>query len=261
MKSILDEICARSMEDLRPFMTEANFEAMLGRAKVRAPRAPFKDALLGGGKFPAVIAELKKASPSAGLIRGDFDARGLARSLESAGASALSVLTERNYFLGSLDNLSASAGMVKIPLLRKDFIYCEYQICEAAVFGASAVLLIAAMLDAEKFARLYKFAKSLGLDVLAEAHDEFEIAMLLENGADIVGVNCRDLKNFHTDFSVSERLLREIPDGIVRVAESAIADSATLLRARDAGAHAALVGTALMRAPNPGEKLAEILGA
>lgn len=257
--SILDEICAKSFEDLQRKIETSPLETILEKAQNAKKRACFKSALKAEGEFPAIIAELKKASPSEGIIRENFEVKKLAVELEKAGAAALSILTEKNYFMGSLDNLSIAFESVKIPLLRKDFIFCEYQICEAVLSGASAILLIKKMLDEEKFVRLFKFAKSLGLDVLAEAHDEFEISSLLENGADIIGVNCRNLKNFHTDFSVAERLLKEIPQSVVRVAESAIADTETLLRARDAGADAALIGTAIMRSSSPSAKLLELL--
>ena len=204
---------------------------------------------------------MKKASPSAGLIRADFEPSKLCVELESAGASALSVLTERNYFLGSLEFLRDAASRVKIPLLRKDFIFDEYQIAEAKAAGASAVLLIAKMLEKPDFKRLFDFAKSLSLDVLAEAHDETEIEAALDCGADIVGVNCRNLRTFGLDFSVSERLLKTLPDGVVKVAESGVDSRETLLRARDAGADAALVGTALMKAQSPSAALEKLLGA
>ena len=198
-----------------------------------------------------MIVELKKASPSRGLIRADFDARKLAAELENAGAAALSVLTERRHFLGGDENLSAAAQTVKIPLLCKDFIFDKYQICKARVLGASAVLLIARILDDAELAELLAFAKSLSLDALCEAHTEEEIARVVGAGAEIVGVNCRNLKSFETDFSITERLLGCVPAGVVRVAESAIEDNAMLLRARDAGADAALIGTSIMAKENP----------
>ena len=257
--SILHIIKRRSMEKLESRAAGADLEKLAELALSRVQPASFKEALRGGDRFPAVIAELKKASPSEGLIREDFDVSKLAKSLELGGAAALSVLTEENYFLGSLENISVARAATKIPLLRKDFIYCKYQICEAAIFGASAVLLIAKMLDRQNFCELFTFAKRLNLDVLAEAHDADEIKMLSDCGADIIGVNCRNLENFHTDFSLIERLLGNIPHGIVKVAESAMSDSESLGRARRAGADAALVGTALMRAQNPREKLERML--
>jgi len=261
--SILDKICDLKRSELEVSKAARPFGKMLELACAAAerPRASFKSALKKSADGnPAIIAELKKASPSMGLIRADFNFETLACELEGAGAAALSVLTEKNYFQGSLEYLEKVSQKVKIPLLRKDFIFDEYQICEAAASGASAVLLIAKMLSAAEFARLSAFAKSLGLDVLSEAHDESEIEMLLSEGADIVGVNCRDLRNFKTDFEVSERLLKKIPDGCVRVCESAINSRALLLRAADAGADAALIGTALMSQKSVGKELEKLLG-
>lgn len=258
--SILDVICAEKRVDLEAEKAVVGFDEMLQRAQGAAVRACFKDALKKASGVPNVIAELKKASPSRGLIRADFDARKLAVELENAGASALSVLTERRHFLGGDENLSAAAQAVKIPLLCKDFIFDKYQICKARVLGASAVLLIARILDDSELAELLAFAKSLSLDALCEVHTEEEIARVVGAGAEIVGVNCRNLKSFETDFSITERLLGRVPAGVVRVAESAIEDNAMLLRARDAGADAALIGTSIMAKKNPAEALKALIG-
>lgn len=235
------------------------FDELLEAARRAPARASFKSALKKDGGV-AVIAELKKASPSRGLIRAEFDVPALASSLEKAGASAMSVLTEPKYFLGSDANLEIAAGIVEIPLLYKNFVFDKYQICRAKVCGASAVLLIARMLSAEEFAELSAFAKSLNLDALCEAHTADEVDFLASAGAEIIGVNCRNLSSFETDFTISERLLSRIPDGVVRVSESAIDSRETLLRAQAAGADAALIGTSLMSAENPAQKLAELLG-
>ena len=248
MSDILETIRDASRADLDAAKKRLPFAELLSAAEKTPRAASFKNALLARGGNPAVIAEMKKASPSAGLIRADFEPSKLCVELESAGASALSVLTERNYFLGSLEFLRDAATRVKIPLLRKDFIFDEYQIAEAKAAGASAVLL-------------FDFAKSLSLDVLAEAHDEAEIEAALDCGADIVGVNCRNLRTFGLDFSVSERLLKTLPDCVVKVAESGVDSRETLLRARGAGADAALVGTALMKEQSPSEALKKLLGA
>lgn len=261
MSDILETIRDASRADLDAAKKRLPFAELLSTAEKTPRAASFKNALRARGGNPAVIAEMKKASPSAGLIRADFEPSKLCVELESAGASALSVLTERNYFLGSLEFLRDAATRVKIPLLRKDFIFDEYQIAEAKAAGASAVLLIAKMLKKPDFKRLFDFAKSLSLDVLAEAHDEAEIEAALDCGADIVGVNCRNLRTFGLDFSVSERLLKTLPDGVVKVAESGVDSRETLLRARGAGADAALVGTALMKEQSPSEALKKLLGA
>ena len=260
--SILDKIRASVGIELARRKESVSFGSIF-KAAMALPAAPnFADAIRKKrGAEPAVIAELKKASPSSGIMRPDFHPELLCSSLASAGAAALSVLTEENFFLGSLKYLKEVSSLVKVPLLRKDFIFDPYQICEAKINGASAVLLIARMLDDKEIKKLCDFAKKLSMSVLAEAHDELEIRRLLDAGADIIGVNCRDLGNFSTDFSVNERLLGLIPDGVVRVAESGIGDRSTFLRASESGADAVLIGSALMEAPDPGQKLSEILGA
>ena len=209
--------------------------------------------------MPGVIAELKKASPSKGLIRPDFRPLELARELEDAGAAALSVLTEPNFFLGSPEYLKNAAAAVRIPCLRKDFIFDDYQLREAREFGASAVLLIAALLDQPTLVRLAENARSYGLDVLGEAHDADEVARLLDTPATLIGVNARDLRNFATDLSHVEKLLSLVPPECCPVAESAISSAADIRHLREAGARGFLVGETLMRAPHPGEKLRELL--
>ena len=259
-RSILDEICLKKRAELDAQKAETPFEKMLEAALGAPQRASFKRAITAPGAAANVIAELKKASPSRGLIRADFDAPSLAKALEGAGAAALSVLTERNYFLGGEENLAAAAREVSIPLLCKDFIFDEYQICRAKARGASAVLLIVRMLGAGRLRELLEFAKSLSLDALCEAHTSEEIRAAAAAGADIIGVNCRDLKTFATDFSLTEKLLAEIPEGVAAVAESAIESAQMLERARAAGARAALVGTSLMSAPDPAAALKRLLG-
>lgn len=260
MNGILGKILAKKRIE-----TEAEMLAIpaaeVERAALAAPKPPsFRDALAPSGGIPAVIAELKKASPSMGLIRADFRPEELAPALESAGASALSVLTEREFFMGGPECLSQAASLVKIPVLRKDFIYCEYQLLQARALGASAALLIAAMLKKTELERLARFAKSLGLDALVETHTEGELECALECGAEIIGVNSRNLKTFEFDFSLFERLLSKIPEGARAVAESGMETREALERAAECGAHAALVGTALMSAKNPAKKLERMLG-
>ncbi len=266
MSSVLDKIYKlKKLEVERQKKLEA-FESVMQRAQRAAENragksVSFKRALKRGkAGNPAVIAELKRASPSLGVIRRDFPAAELALDLERSGAAALSVLTEKNFFMGDLSTLNEVSNKAKIPTLRKDFIFDEYQVCEAILNGASAVLLIAAMLTRAEYVRLFRFAKSLKLDVLSEAHSGDEVAMLLDSGADIVGVNCRNLADLSIDFSVSERLMAAIPDGIVRVCESAVDSRDVFLRAKAAGADAVLIGTALMSQKNPGKALKELLG-
>ena len=210
--------------------------------------------------FPGVIAEVKKASPSKGLIREDFQPVELALELESAGAAALSVLTEPNRFLGSTAYLREISGKVKIPTLRKDFIFDEYQILEAKHCGASAVLLIAAMLEQQDLVRLAEYARKLDLDILGEAHNREEIARLLDSPVTLIGVNARNLKTFDTDLALVETLISEIPPERYPVAESAIRSADDIRRLKSAGAVGFLIGETLMRAASPGEKLKELLG-
>jgi len=209
--------------------------------------------------LPGVIAELKKASPSKGLIRAEFHPGELARELEDAGAAALSVLTEPNYFLGSVEYLKRVAAQVTIPCLRKEFIFDEYQLREAREYGASAVLLIAALLDQKRLVQLAGVARSFGLDVLGEAHDADEVRRLLDSPVTLIGVNARDLKTFSTDLGRVEKLLALVPPERCPVAESAITSPADLKRLREAGARGFLIGETLMRAEHPGAALRSLL--
>ncbi|NMA42568.1 MAG: indole-3-glycerol phosphate synthase TrpC [Oligosphaeraceae bacterium] len=206
-----------------------------------------------------VIAELKKASPSKGLIRSDFNFQECAVELEQAGAAALSVLTEPNYFRGNLEYLREVSSLVQIPLLCKDFIVDPYQICEARLHGASAILLIAALLPKEELQRLADFAASIGLEVLGEAHNEDELEMLLDCKIRLIGINARDLKTFVCDLPGVKKLLGQIPADRIAIAESAIRSRDELLSLRDAGARGFLIGETLMRAAQPGEKLKELI--
>ena len=247
--NILQTIAAR----LRPLVEERKRDFPIEEFSTPAPK-PFK------ANFPGVIAELKKASPSKGLIREDLRPVELAAELESSGAAALSVLTEPNFFLGSTEYLKNVAAQVSIPCLRKDFIFDEYQIREARECGASAVLLIAALLDQKRLVRLAAYALECGLDVLGEAHDAGEVARLLDSPATLIGVNARDLKTFSTDLGTVEKLLKLVPRERCPVAESAIRTHDDIAHLREFGAQGFLIGETLMRAPHPGEKLRELLG-
>ncbi len=216
------------------------------RANAHAPRG-FRAALeLASRKGPAVIAELKKASPSKGLIRADFHPGVLARELESSGAAALSVLTDVEYFHGSLANLEDASQSVGIPCLRKDFIVHPSQIVESRANRADAVLLIVAALSDAELKTLKAAAVGEKLDVLCEVHDEAELGRALDLGFDLIGVNNRDLKTFEVKLETALQLAPMIPEGIVRVAESGISSAADIRRLRDAGYHAFLIGESLM---------------
>jgi indole-3-glycerol phosphate synthase len=208
----------------------------------------------------AVIAELKKASPSKGLIRENFDPAELARELEEAGASALSVLTEPEFFQGSLQNLRVASEATTIPCLRKDFIVDETQIVEARANRADAILLIVAALTQKDLVRLLARAREAELDVLCEAHNEEELRGALDAGCDLIGVNARNLRTFHVDLQMLFRLAKKIPAGALAVAESGIGSANEIAELRAAGYGAFLIGESLMRAPRPGEALRSLLG-
>jgi indole-3-glycerol phosphate synthase len=207
----------------------------------------------------AVIAELKKASPSRGMIRGTLHVGRIASELERAGAAALSVLTEEQFFQGGLHDLAEASAATHLPCLRKDFMVDEFQLLEARANGADAVLLILSALEDSDFLRLHKRSRELGLDALCEVHNESELQRALNLGAEIVGVNNRDLHTFEVDLGTAERLAPRIPPGVMRVAESGIQGGADIRRLRACGYDAFLVGESLMRADDPGGELAKML--
>jgi indole-3-glycerol phosphate synthase len=209
----------------------------------------------------AVIAELKKASPSKGLIRADFRPVELARELESAGAAALSVLTDEEFFHGSLENLRNASTAVSIPCLRKDFMVDEFQILEARANSADAVLLIVAALTPDELVRLGQAARSQSLDVLCEVHGREELKQALDVGFDLIGVNTRDLKTFKVDLQTAVELAPEFPANVVRVAESGIHSGEDVAQLQSAGYQAFLIGESLMRAQSPGTALRELMQA
>ena len=212
---------------------------------------------------PAVIAEIKKASPSKGLIRADFDVAWLAQRYLAGGAAALSVLTDEPFFQGSLHNLELASAAVPLPCLRKDFTVDEYQIVEARAHPADAILLIAAALTDAELSRFAQAAHARSLDVLVEVHTGEELDRVLstlgESGADAIGVNNRNLKTFEVSLDNSLELVERIPRAAVRVAESGIMSAEDLARLRKAGFHAFLIGESLMRQPDPGAALAAML--
>jgi indole-3-glycerol phosphate synthase len=202
---------------------------------------------------------LKKASPSKGLIRENFVPAQLARELQAAGAAALSVLTDEEFFQGSLGNLREASAAVAIPCLRKDFIVDEFQLVEARANCADAVLLIVAALSSEELRRFAAGARARGLDVLCEVHDGDELQRALDAGCDLIGVNTRDLRTFKVDLQTAFDLASKFPAGVVRVAESGIRSAEDVATLRAAGYDAFLVGESLMRAERPGEALRELV--
>jgi indole-3-glycerol phosphate synthase len=208
---------------------------------------------------PAIIAELKKASPSKGLIRPEFEVEFLASSLERGGASCLSVLTEEKFFKGSLRNLELASSVTDLPCIRKDFIVDEFQILEARAHHADAILLIAATLNDSDLRRFNMAAHELGLDVLCEVHTAEELDRVRDLGCDAYGVNNRDLVSFQVSLEVSLELAGRLPKGTVHVAESGINSADDLKLLRSAGFHGFLIGESLMRQPDPGAALAKLL--
>ncbi|RME92496.1 MAG: indole-3-glycerol phosphate synthase TrpC [Verrucomicrobia bacterium] len=267
LPTILDRIVATKRQEIArlPAREVSPEDVRQARAASGVPRD-----FLGALRQPvagdvALIAEVKKASPSAGVIREDFDPVAIARTYEAAGASCLSVLTDEPFFQGSLDYLRRIRGAVGRPLLRKDFILDPRQVLEAAEAGADAVLLIVAILDDEALRGLHQLATDAGLAALVEVHDEAELDRALAVGAGLIGVNNRNLRDFTVDLATTEHLARRIAqlapgDDILLVAESGIHSRADVERLRDAGARGILVGESLMREPDPAVKVAELLG-
>ncbi|MGJ8657582.1 MAG: indole-3-glycerol phosphate synthase TrpC [Akkermansiaceae bacterium] len=237
-------------------------EALIPRtAKLRAAALErnefrgFRSALDLGPDQLAVIAEVKKASPSAGIIDPNFDPVRQANMYIHGGASCMSILTDEHFFKGHLSYLARIARESPIPCLRKDFIVHEAQIYEAVIAGADAVLLIAAAMDAEKLKKLYNIARDFQMDVLLEVHDLPEMETALDLGADLIGINNRNLKTFTTDLGITERLVDEVPDDVILVSESGIKNPADAQRVLNAGANAVLVGETLMRAHTPADEI------
>lgn len=258
MASILQQIVSETRARLAQGLSPARRRELERMAANHKPRG-FRQALLAAdANGPAVIAELKKASPSRGLIRDDFSVDLLAPEMAEAGAAALSVLTEEKHFQGGLENLRIASEQVKIPCLRKDFIVDEIQLLEARAYGGDAALLIVAALSDAELRTLSTSARDLELDILCEVHDEDELQRALAVGFDIIGVNNRDLRTFQVSLETSVRLNARIPLNALRVAESGIENGADIARLRGIGYQAFLVGESLMRQPSPGDALRKL---
>jgi indole-3-glycerol phosphate synthase len=256
MPASLDQIVAATRGKVSEARHAADLRKLERQAEQHVPRG-FRQAL--EGRSPAVIAELKKASPSRGLIRADFDPANLAAELESAGAAALSVLTDAEFFQGSLENLRQASVATRLPCLRKDFIVDEFQLLEARANRADAVLLIVAALSPSELETLAKKAESYDLDVLCEVHDEKELERGLAAGCDLIGVNNRDLRTFTVNLETAFRLAELMPKNVLSVAESGIQSGKDIARLRAAGYHAFLIGESLMKAEFPGDALRTLL--
>jgi indole-3-glycerol phosphate synthase len=249
----------RASEHVSTNRRDSDLEALERAAATHTPRG-FRNQLRRVARDGiAVIAELKKASPSKGLIRADFRPSELARELERAGAAALSVLTDEQFFQGSLEYLRQASSSTSLPCLRKDFIVDEFQIVEARANRADAILLIVAALDQKELVSLAGIARAQGLDVLCEAHDEQELQRALDAGCDLIGINSRNLRTFEVNLETAFRLAEKMPAACVRVAESGIQSGADIARLRSAGYEAFLVGESLMKAERPGEALAKLI--
>lgn len=253
----LDEIVRHVRSEVEARRQKVPAAALEDRPLFHAQRKKFAASLEGKGRH--VIAEVKRASPSQGLIRADFDPISIARQYANNGASALSVLTEERFFQGSLRYLEEIRDAVSLPLLRKDFIFDRYQLLEARSYGADAVLLIAAILSPAELRGLREEAQALEMDALVEVHTEEELGQALLSGARVVGINNRDLRTFTVNLSTTERLAPTVPAGVVIVCESGLEKAEQIHRIEKADVHAFLIGETLMRAADPGAKLKELL--
>lgn len=259
MSTILDEIVARKRREIdtaKAARPAAQLEKQLADA---APVRNFFAALAAPGPI-RLIAEVKKASPSKGIIRADFDPLSIARIYEQHGATCLSVLTDEHFFQGSLDYLRAIKPAVRLPVLRKDFILDSYQLLEARAAGADAVLLIAECLDDCHLRSLHNEAVRLGMSPLVELYDPENLQRVFDAGATLIGINNRDLRTFHTDLDHTLRLRERVPDECVLVAESGIRTRADVERLQAAGVDAILVGETLMASPDIGAAVDAMLG-
>jgi len=254
----LEEILATVRERVLRSRQQTDLSVLKQAALAHSPRG-FRKRLLAMSQLgPAVIAELKKASPSKGVIRANFSVACLAEQLAKAGASALSVLTDELHFQGSLANLSEASAATELPCLRKDFIIDDFQILEARACRADAILLILSALDDATFRQLLERARTLELDVLCEVHDQEELQRALEGGADIIGVNSRDLRTFQVNLNTAMELSSLIPNHVLRVAESGISTGVEMKELHSFGYQSFLIGESLMRAEDPGAKLQQL---
>lgn len=256
LPSILQKILRTKREEVAAGRAQRDEQALASQIEgLPACRgfAAALEAMMASG--PAVIAEVKKASPSAGVIREHFDPAAIARSYEAAGAACLSVLTDAAYFLGATAHLEAARAACSLPVLRKDFIVDPWQVLESRAMGADCILLIVAALEPQRLQELAEQAGEIGLDVLVEVHDDSELETALTTDARLLGVNNRDLHRFETDLAVSERLRPKIPESRCMITESGIHSRLDVQRMLDAGIGAFLVGEAFMRADDPGQAL------
>ena len=256
---ILDDIVARKKKRLTELKKRSSYKE-LEKAVVSAPEPRDLFSPLKYGEKPAVIAEIKKASPSAGQIRSDLEVSKIAASYERAGAAAISVLTEEDFFEGRLEYLKEARGAVSLPMLCKDFIIDPIQVLTARSAGADGLLLIAALLSQSTLKELLAMARQLAMTCLVEVHDQEELSRVLETEARLIGINNRNLRTFQVSLETTFRLRPSIPSNRLVVSESGIQTRSDLHSLAAVGVDAVLVGTSLMRAEDPGAKLRELLG-
>ena len=263
MSDVLQKILATKRAEVAAARATVALAQMKARAAAAPPLRDFAGALrariAAGG--PAVIAEIKKASPSKGLLRANFDPPAIARSYAAAGAACLSVLTDSQYFQGAPAHLEAARAACALPVLRKDFIVDPYQVYEARALGADCILLIVAALESHTLLQLKDHAEGLGMSVLVEVHDAAELDCALALNTPLVGINNRNLRTFETRLETTLELLPHIPADRLAITESGILSAADVSRMRERGVHAFLVGEAFMRAADPGTELARIFAA
>lgn len=254
MSNILEKIIQTKQEELIKRKRQCSLNNLIGKTKHITPRGGFISALSerANARKPGVIAEIKKASPSKGIIREHFDPVEIAKSYAANGATCLSILTDKQYFQGSDDYLKAARECVEIPIIRKDFTIDEYQVYEALDMGADCVLLIVSALNKERLKALYELATSIGLDVLIEVHNAQELHCALDLSPSLIGINNRDLKTFTTSLETTIDLLPQIPESVTVVTESGIANKADIALMQNNDIFCFLVGEAFMREPEPG---------
>ena len=257
---ILKKIVEVKNREVTRLKSEVPVEDLMTKIGRQVAPLDFRAALTGSRI--KVIAEVKRASPSRGTLRENLDPEWLAREYVENGAAAISVLTNKDHFQGSLDDLEKVAAVAyrhSVPVLRKEFIFDSYQVHEARASGADAILLIVAMLDMDRLVELKNVAESHAMQCLVEVHDEDEIDAAVEVGAQIIGINNRDLRTFHTTLDITDNLAHKVPSGRILVSESGIRTRDDLERVRRAGASAVLIGDALVSSPDPGVKLMELI--
>jgi indole-3-glycerol phosphate synthase len=262
MANILETIMARKAVEVVEAQSQISLDEIKALAQQMPPAKPFADVLLAKAKAKqsAVIAEIKKASPSQGVIREDFDPVAIAKSYQENGATCLSILTDVDFFQGSLAYLKAVRSAVDLPIIRKDFMLSPYQVYEARSAGADAILLIVAALDDQVLAELYHLAVSLGMSVLVEVHDQEELTRALRLPLAMVGINNRNLKTFEVSLQTTLDMLDQIPDGVVVVTESGISKAEDVQLMHQHDVYAFLVGERFMRAEDPGVALRALFG-